>query len=210
MYLLETVFMNLIRIYGVLLFVGFTFVSWGQKKGVIFGKKMAISHPDWKFQYADTTQNLTSFDCIFIFSTAQKSLDSITLSQLKLAVEQGTNIYIGSENWPFVAESNQVTTLFFNKSMQLMHDVSMAEVNTLTQSDRVFSRTFIPAGTTTSSFPLDYRLKVEAWTVDDPLILSGKIGLGKLIIDGGYSRFYSENWDAEVELVWNELLDYLE
>jgi hypothetical protein len=202
--------MNLIRIYGVLLFVGFTFVSWGQKKGVIFGKKMAISHPDWKFQYADTTQNLTSFDCIFIFSTAQKSLDSITLSQLKLAVEQGTNIYIGSENWPFVAESNQVTTLFFNKSMQLMHDVSMAEVNTLTQSDRVFSRTFIPAGTTTSSFPLDYRLKVEAWTVDDPLILSGKIGLGKLIIDGGYSRFYSENWDAEVELVWNELLDYLE
>jgi hypothetical protein len=202
--------MNLIRIYGVLLFVGFTFVSWGQKKGVIFGKKMAISHPDWKFQYADTTQNLTSFDCIFIFSTAQKSLDSITLSQLKLAVEQGTNIYIGSENWPFVAESNQVTTLFFNKSMQLMHDVRLAEVNTLTQSDRVFSRTFIPAGTTTSSFPLDYRLKVEAWTADNPLILSGKIGLGKLIIDGGYSRFYSENWDAEVELVWNELLDYLE
>jgi hypothetical protein len=171
---------------------------------------MAISHPDWKFQYADTTQNLTSFDCIFIFSTAQKSLDSITLSQLKLAVEQGTNIYIGSENWPFVAESNQVTTLFFNKSMQLMHDVRLAEVNTLTQSDRVFSRTFIPAGTTTSSFPLDYRLKVEAWTADNPLILSGKIGLGKLIIDGGYSRFYSENWDAEVELVWNELLDYLE
>ena len=202
--------MNLIRIYGVLLFVGFTFVSWGQKKGVIFGKKIAISHPDWKFQYADTTQNLTSFDCIFIFSTAQKSLDSITLSQLKLAVEQGTNIYIGSENWPFVAESNQVTTLFFNKSMQLMHDVSMAEVNTLIHSERVFSKTVIPAGTTTSSFPLDYRLKVEAWTADNPLILSGKIGLGKLIIDGGYSRFYSENWDAEVELVWNELLDYLE
>ena len=202
-------FMRLIRLQCVLLFVGFAFVSWGQKTGVIFGKKMGISHPDWQFQYPDSIQDLTSYDCIFIFSTAQPSLDSTTLSQLKLAVEQGTNIYIGSENWPFVAESNQVTTLFFNKSMQLMHDVSMAKVNTLTHSDRVFSKTVIPAGTTTSSFPLDYRLKVEAWTADEPLILSGKIGLGKLIIDGGYSRFYSENWDAEVELVWNELLDYL-
>lgn len=201
--------MRLIRLYSVLLFVGFTFCAWGQKTGIIFGKKMVISHPDWQFRYADTIHDLTSFDCIFIFSTGQTSLDSNTLVQLKLAVEQGTNIYIGSDNWPFVAESNQVTTLFFNKSMQLMHDVRVAEVNALTQSDRVFSKTVIPAGTTTSSFPLDYRLKVEAWTADNPLILSGKIGLGKLIIDGGYSRFYPENWNAEVELVWNELLAFL-
>ena len=51
----------------------------------------------------------------------------------------------------------------------------------------------LPAGKTTSAFPLDYRLKVEAWVSDQALILSGNIGKGRIIIDGGYSRFYCEN-----------------
>ena len=67
----------------------------------------------------------------------------------------------------------------------------------------------LPAGKTTSAFPLDYRLKVEAWVSDQALILSGNIGKGRIIIDGGYSRFYCENTnELSVEML-SRFITYL-
>ena len=68
----------------------------------------------------------------------------------------------------------------------------------------------VPAGTTTVAFPLDYRLKVEAWINDEPLILSGESYKGKIIIDGGYSRFYC-NIDKEGKnsFMLNQFIDFL-
>ena len=56
---------------------------------------------------------------------------------------------------------------------------------------------------------MDYRLKVEVWLDDQPLIQSGEIGLGKIVIDGGYSRFYCANHDAEIDGIFLAILKWL-
>jgi hypothetical protein len=62
----------------------------------------------------------------------------------------------------------------------------------------------------TVTFPMDYRLKVEVWSGDEPLILSGNFGKGKIILDGGYARFnVALNQSAESKRIFNELIDFL-
>ena len=64
----------------------------------------------------------------------------------------------------------------------------------------------IPAGRSTVAFPMDYRLRVEAWVADQPLILSGELDAGKVIIDGGYSRFYCDQRSEVTDVLWNAIL----
>jgi len=56
---------------------------------------------------------------------------------------------------------------------------------------------------------LDYRLKVEAWLNDQPLILSGNYKKGRIIIDGGYSRFYCENMSKTSSELWLRFKSFL-
>jgi hypothetical protein len=60
------------------------------------------------------------------------------------------------------------------------------------------------------TFPMDYRLKVEVWSGDEPLILSGNFGKGKIILDGGYARFnLALNQSVESKRIFNELIEFL-
>ncbi len=67
----------------------------------------------------------------------------------------------------------------------------------------------IPAGRSTVAFPMDYRLRVEAWVSDQPLILSGKVDEGKIIIDGGYSRFYCDQRSDITDSLWAAIIAFL-
>lgn len=141
-------------------------------------------------QFADSLpENLSSFDAVFLFSKAGNGFRTEEIDSLILFVENGGGIYLGADNAPLQTESNQLTDRIYSKSYYGNYYAENAESSTngklkLNELDS------IPAGTSTVAFPLDYRLTVEAWIEDQPLILSGELKKGKVIIDGGYSRFY--------------------
>lgn len=136
-------------------------------------------------------QNLDSYSALFIFSNAESTLSKAELSQVKEYLEQGGNVYIGGENWPLQAEINAFTETNFNFACYGNFENKKAEAS---QQGRLNLEELedLPAGQTTTAFPLQAEMEVEAWVNDQPLILSALIGKGKLILDGGYSRFYCE------------------
>lgn len=159
----------------------------------------------------DTSRNLPDslqdYKAIFIFSGAHSMLTDASLERLLLFVSQGNGIYLGSENWPLQAESNQVTDLLFSKQCWGNFSETTAEV---AKGSNLFqNKDTIPAGSTTVSFPLDYRLEVLAWVNDEPLMLAGEIFGGRIIVDGGYSRFYCSAFKKENEQILNLLVEYL-
>lgn len=150
---------------------------------------------------------LNPYNAIFIFSSAQTILTEAALERLIAFLAQGKGIYIGSENWPLQAESNQITDLLFSKQVWGNFSETRAEV---AKGSVIFEENdSFPAGCTTVSFPLDYRLQVLAWVNDEPLIQSGDILGGRIILDGGYSRFYCPVYEAENEQILNQLIGYL-
>ena len=136
---------------------------------------------------SDLPETLSSYSAIFLFSSAQSILNEKKVEQLLQFLNVGKGLYLGSENWPLQAESNVMTNLLFSKNSW----GDFSEPNAQLSEKGIFEEMkTIPSGTTTVAFPMDYRLKVEAWVNDEPLILSGEYYKGKIIIDGGYSRFY--------------------
>ena len=156
---------------------------------------------------SDLPEALSSYSAIFLFSSAQSILNEKKVEQLLQFLNGGNGLYLGSENWPLQAESNIMTNLLFSKNAW----GDFNEPNAVLSEKGIFKEMqSIPAGTTTVAFPLDYRLKVEAWINDEPLILSGESYKGKIIIDGGYSRFYC-NIDKEGKnsFMLNQFIDFL-
>ncbi|MEY3236163.1 MAG: hypothetical protein RI883_264 [Bacteroidota bacterium] len=156
---------------------------------------------------SDLPDSLASYSAIFLFSSAQSILNEKKVEQLLQFLNNGNGLYLGSENWPLQAESNVMTNLLFSKNAW----GDFNEPTALLAEKGIFEEMkSIPAGTTTVAFPLDYRLKVEAWVNDEPLILSGEYYKGKIIIDGGYSRFYC-NIDKEGtnNFMLNQFIDFL-
>lgn len=134
---------------------------------------------------------LDQYAALFIFSNAESELSKAQLEQVKNYLEQGGNVYIGGENWPLQAEINAFTEANFNFACYGNFENKKAEAS---QKGRLNLENLeeLPAGQTTTAFPLQAEMEVEAWVNDQPLILSALIGKGKLILDGGYSRFYCE------------------
>ena len=162
----------------------------GQNKILFIGNVSQICFEESNYNIEvteDLPDTLSSYSAIFLFSSAQSILNEKKVEQLLQFLYGGNGLYLGSENWPLQAESNVMTHLLYSKNVW----GSFNETNAILSEKGIFDEmTSIPAGTTTVSFPLDYRLKVEAWVNDEPLILSGEWYKGKIIIDGGYSRFY--------------------
>lgn len=156
---------------------------------------------------SDLPDTLSSYSAIFLFSSAQSILNEKKVEQLLQFLNSGNGLYLGSENWPLQAESNVMTNLLFSKNAW----GDFNEANALLSKDGIFKEMeSIPAGTTTVAFPLDYRLKVEAWVNDEPLILSGECYKGKIIIDGGYSRFYcTRNTEGNNGFILNQFIEFL-
>jgi hypothetical protein len=156
---------------------------------------------------SDLPDTLSPYSAIFLFSSAQSILNEKKLEQLLQFLNGGNGLYLGSENWPLQAESNIMTNLLFSKNAW----GDFNEPNAQLSEKGIFEELkTVPAGTTTVAFPMDYRLKVEAWVNDEPLILSGRYFKGKIIIDGGYSRFYC-NIDKEGKnnFMLNQFINFL-
>lgn len=150
--------------------------------------------------------SISEYDAIFIFSSAQSILSEKNIEQLNTFLKSGKGVYIGSENWPLQAESHQLTTVYYSKQTWgnfTTEKAKVAEESILYPSDTIAS------GTTTVAFPLDYRLKVEAWIDDEPLISSGDLLGGKVIIDGGYSRFYCADKNKESNQILERFIHFL-
>ncbi len=156
---------------------------------------------------SDLPDTLSSYSAIFLFSSAQSILNEKKVEQLLQFLNGGNGLYLGSENWPLQAESNVMTNLLFSKNAW----GDFNEPNAQLAEKGIFKESAsIPAGITTVAFPLDYRLKVEAWVNDEPLILSGEYYKGKIIIDGGYSRFYCNiEKGGNNNFMLNQFIDFL-
>jgi hypothetical protein len=150
--------------------------------------------------------SLNSYQTIFVFSNSTSALSDTDVDRLVFFVG---GLYLGSENWPLQAESNQLTKRMYFKESFGAYEQDVAEVASRTGNLHLDSMKNIPAGQSTVAFPMDYRLKVEAWVGDQPLILSGKLEAGKIIIDGGYSRFYCEQRSAESDQILQSFIDFL-
>ncbi len=151
--------------------------------------KSGLDTVRFEFQDSLNKKELHVYDAIFIFSTANSFLSPEGEKQLIDFVNAGGNLYLGAENEPFSAESNQLLLNMFNRSFYGNFSSDSLEIDSRSNFKACACDKSL-SGYTTVSFPMDYRLQVEAWSNDNPIILSGSFGAGKIIIDGGYSRFY--------------------
>jgi hypothetical protein len=158
----------------------------------------------------DLPVDLCIYSVILLFSNAESLLTAEGIEVIKKFITAGGGVYCGADNWPLQAESNQVTMALFSKECWGNFDCKTTQVIRYPFHSQLFSdMDFFPAGTTTTSFPLDYRLKVEVWQDDHPLILSGELGKGKIIIDGGYSRFYCPPSERKNKEILSQIIFFL-
>lgn len=152
--------------------------------------------------------SLKHYDAILLFSTSTSQLKESDIDRLTTFVELGGGLYSGADNWPLQAESNQLTNHLYQKESFGQYEQVNAEYSHEGEL-KLEEMKNIPAGRTTVAFPLDYRLKVEAWVADQPLISSGKLGQGRIVIDGGYSRFYCDQRSADSDQLMQKIVDFL-
>lgn len=152
--------------------------------------------------------SLENFNTIFLFSNATSLLSTDDVVRIDSFIVQGGGLYNGADNWPLQAEANQISQKLYRKESFGNYEEDLAVSNekgnlALSELDS------IPAGTSTSAFPMDYRLRVEAWVADQPLILSGEHGKGHIVIDTGYSRFYCDLRDENTDIIFEKVFRYL-
>lgn len=143
-----------------------------------------------------------------LFSSSTSNFNHQDIDRIEDFIRKGGGLYSGSDNWPLQAQSNQLTHQIYKKETFGNYQQTNAEP-TRDGNLHLQELDTIPAGETTAAFPLDYRLKVEAWVQDQPLISSGSLGEGKIIIDGGYSRFYCSHRSASTDELLKQFLIFL-
>jgi hypothetical protein len=158
----------------------------------------------------DTLPNsLENYGVIMLFSSSTSKLNQTDIERIVQFVENGGGLYSGAEDWPLQAESNQVTNRLYKKESFGEYENQAAEPSRGSGNLKLDELDTIPSGNTTVAFPMDYRLKVEAWVEDQPLILSGELDKGRIIIDGGYSRFYCDQRNEVSDALLEMFLAYL-
>ena len=179
-----------------------------QHNYLVLGNTHSMCLDTTQFKLKSGIDSLENYDVLFIFSGANSLLTENDLDRIQEFLSAGKGVYIGCENWPLQAEAQQLTNHLFSKEFWGETNESIATTNALSES--IFNdKATIPAGKSIVLFPLDVRLNVEAWVKDEPVILSSEFFGGRLILDGGYSRFYCTDMNADTEAVWKILLNYL-
>ena len=187
-----------------------TFNVHAQEDLLVIGNHLSICNEQLSTSTKSDTlpEDLMSFRAIFLFSGASSRLTESEVEELVKYVENGGGLYVGSENWPLQAESQQMTKRMYTK--ESYGDFNERNALSSTSGNLGLEKIdTIPAGETTVAFPLDYRLTVEAWVEDQPLILSGFVEQGRIIIDGGYSRFYCQNSTEASEQLLSYFMNFL-
>lgn len=193
----------------ILLIYPFLALSQPDSRSLVIGNVSNLCLTENSLEVTDSLPSkLDSFDIIFFFSNSISNLSSNDIDLIESFILNGGGLYTGSDNWPLQAEANQITREFYQKESFGNYETELAQASErgnlkLEEIDSV------PAGKTTSAFPMDYRLTVEAWVDDQPLILSGKYGDGKIIIDTGYSRFYCEERNESSDALFEKIVHFL-
>ena len=198
------------KFYVLMLCASASFFSTAQNDQVlIVGNYSSVCLEDSSFSKATVLpESLDSFKIICFFSNSTSSLTETEATRVESFVRSGGGLYLGAENWPLQAESNQLTKKLYLKESFGEYDLPVAQIEQQSGNLQLEMET-IPAGRSTVAFPMDYRLRVEAWVADQPLILSGNLDAGKVIIDGGYSRFYCNQRTEITDSLWKVILAYL-
>ncbi|MDX2360549.1 MAG: hypothetical protein QNK23_07065 [Crocinitomicaceae bacterium] len=190
----------------------FSFWAFGQQESVlVIGNHSNICFDNCPaVEITDSfPDDLEVYSVILLFSNSTSQLKSDNINQLAQFLERGGGLYSGSENWPMQAESNQITHYLYKKESFGNFNINETEVSQVNGNLNLQELPAIPAGTSTVAFPLDYRLQVEVWLNDQALILSGNIGEGRIIIDGGYSRFYCSQRTNVTDALLDKIVMYL-
>lgn len=155
-------------------------------------------------------ESILEFNAILIFSNAESCFTQNDIVRLENYLNEGGGIYCGADNWPLQAESQQITMALYAKECWGNFHEDTTTVKLEKTSNQLFTASdSFPAGKTTVAFPMDYRLRVEVWLEDQPLILTGDYGKGKIVIDCGYSRFYCDTMDNTRNGILESIIDYL-
>lgn len=189
------------------------FLSFNQTEVLIMGNTSSFcfkSDSLYTFTHSDTLPSvLTNYKAIFIFSGANSSINNSEVNKILEFASNNKGIYVGSEEWPLQAESKLFNQQLYNKDNYGIYTDDNASLSESPGQLGLEKLDSIPAGKTTVAFPMDYRLKVEAWIEDQPLILSGPLDNGRIILDGGYSRFYCGVYSGCSEQMFYQFLNYL-
>ncbi len=192
-----------------IIFVSSYVTGQGISQTIVIGNTNNICFSDSSLTLVDSLPgNLEDCEAIFMFSNATSNLSETDVSRIESFLLNGGGVYMGSDNWPLQAEANQITKEFYQKESFGLYDVDVAQVNQVGNL-KLSEKDTVPAGKTTSAFPLDYRLTVEAWVDDQPLILTGNYGKGKIVIDTGYSRFYCDQRNEHTDLLFKKIYGFL-
>ena len=73
-------------------------------------------------------ESLDSFKIICFFSNSTSSLTESEATRVEHFVRSGGGLYLGSENWPLQAESNQLTQKLYLKESFGEYDSPLAEI----------------------------------------------------------------------------------
>ena len=185
--------------------------SWSQDTTIlVIGNYENVCLHDYSIEYSKKIpKDLSKFQVIFLFSSAEAAFGKGELNSILEFVKKGGGLYCGAENWPLQSESNQITDEIYLKSRFGNYTATNAQASEFEGNLKLKELDSIPSGKTAVAFPMDHRLRVEAWIEDQPLIQTGELENGNVIIDGGYSRFYCDQRNQTTDEMLEKFLNYL-
>lgn len=187
-------------IFKVFTFVFFSYLCRAQESILVLGNADSVCWDD-SFNvntHLDSSDHLEDYSVIFVFSSAISDLSDSLINQLDSAVfHQGISLYIGAENWPMQAQANALTEQMFQEQFYSVEQTSKSEFELHDVKESVVY------------FPLSFNFQPILWDQDEPVLQVGTYGKGKVMIDGGYSRFYCGNSDDDSRELFNKLMKML-
>lgn len=175
----------------------------GNNESIVLHKMDSI-----KYSYqSELPDEIEMYDCILLFSTAKNSITDEQFDLLLTYVSNGKGLYCGAENYPLNAEFDQFLKILTGQVSYGKYDCEQAVYDHQSNLKQNHIEK-VDAGNSIVSFPLDHRMQVDLWVNDQPLIASMNFNKGRIVLDGGYSRFYNSESEDVVRL-WNSIIAYL-
>lgn len=173
---------------------------------IVYGNHQPICHLK-NCIYIDSISKIKFYagKTFYILSTLQ-TISEKEVALIKNHLQLGGNLYIGLDNWPHQKEGVVILSSWFQihfydeeKKGHLKKGYGVLNgpdsINSYVQSNGYFS--------------IHPNFKIEYWSNDCPVIMSAQHGKGRMIIDGGYVRFFCENISKEDAILLNEIIQYL-
>ncbi len=178
-----------------------------QKDILVIGNSDEICFDSsYNVNIANNLDDLLSYDIALIFSGVSSRIKKEDFSNIIEFVSRGGGLYLGCENWPFQAETNQILDHFFSFQSWGNFQSSYAKVS---DDSEITELKEIPTGNSVTVFPMNSNFKVDVWLDDNPIVMSGDFNNGRIVVDGGYSRFYCSEINETSKMFFLNLMKYL-